>query len=162
MNWDAIGAIGEIVGSLAVVLTLGYLAVQIRTAQKSAIDTNRQSRAAGVREMLMTLVTEPQIQKVLDKTTPEYSSASSLLGQKFGLSSEEASLLMNYCQYWWWVHWAHWASIKSDEDALELQHVIEAFYGREPMLSVWRAHPDVALLDAKFRIFVDDVLSSGS
>lgn len=30
MNWDAIGAIGEILGALAVVLTLGYLAIQVR------------------------------------------------------------------------------------------------------------------------------------
>ncbi len=30
MNWDAIGAIGEIVGALAVLATLIYLAVQIR------------------------------------------------------------------------------------------------------------------------------------
>ena len=30
MNWDAIGAIGEVVGAVAVVGTLAYLAVQIR------------------------------------------------------------------------------------------------------------------------------------
>jgi hypothetical protein len=30
MNWDAIGAIGEAVGALGVIFTLGYLAVQIR------------------------------------------------------------------------------------------------------------------------------------
>ena len=30
MNWDALGAIGELVGALAVVVTLIYLAVQIR------------------------------------------------------------------------------------------------------------------------------------
>ena len=30
MDWDAIGAIGEIVGAVAVVATLGYLALQIR------------------------------------------------------------------------------------------------------------------------------------
>lgn len=30
MNWEAIGAIGEVAGALAVVATLGYLAVQIR------------------------------------------------------------------------------------------------------------------------------------
>ena len=30
MNWEALGAIGEIVGAVAVVLTLGYLALQIR------------------------------------------------------------------------------------------------------------------------------------
>ena len=30
MNWDALGAVGEIVAAVAVVVTLGYLAVQIR------------------------------------------------------------------------------------------------------------------------------------
>ena len=30
MNWDAIGAIGEIIGALAVLATLFYLAIQIR------------------------------------------------------------------------------------------------------------------------------------
>ena len=30
MNWEAAGAIGEIVGALAVFITLAYLAVQIR------------------------------------------------------------------------------------------------------------------------------------
>lgn len=30
MNWEAIGAIGEIVGAIGVIVTLGYLAVQIR------------------------------------------------------------------------------------------------------------------------------------
>ena len=36
MNWEAIGAIGEILGALAVVLTLGYLAAQIRQTNKIA------------------------------------------------------------------------------------------------------------------------------
>ena len=30
MNWEALGAIGEIVGAVAVVLTLGYPGVQMR------------------------------------------------------------------------------------------------------------------------------------
>jgi hypothetical protein len=34
MNWDAIGAIGEIVGAAAVVVTLGYLAIQTRQSNK--------------------------------------------------------------------------------------------------------------------------------
>jgi len=29
MNWDAIGAIGELIGAAVVVATLGYLAIQI-------------------------------------------------------------------------------------------------------------------------------------
>ena len=34
MDWDAIGAIGEVVGALAVVATLGYLAKQVVTEQR--------------------------------------------------------------------------------------------------------------------------------
>jgi hypothetical protein len=36
MNWDAIGAIGEVVGALGVVVTLAYLAIQIRQNTDSA------------------------------------------------------------------------------------------------------------------------------
>ena len=36
MNWDALGAIAELVGAIAVLLTLIYLAVQIRQNNKLA------------------------------------------------------------------------------------------------------------------------------
>ena len=42
MNWDAIGAIGEIIGALAVVITLAYLAIQIRQNTKVAQASTRQ------------------------------------------------------------------------------------------------------------------------
>ena len=41
MNWEAIGAVGEILGAIGVIVTLGYLAVQIR--QNTA--SNRQAAA---------------------------------------------------------------------------------------------------------------------
>ena len=36
MNWDAIGAMGEILGAAAVVLTLFYLARQVRTQNRAS------------------------------------------------------------------------------------------------------------------------------
>jgi len=36
MNWDAIGAVGEIVGALAVVVTLAYLALQVRASTRES------------------------------------------------------------------------------------------------------------------------------
>jgi len=36
MNWDAIGAVGEIVGALAVVATLAYLALQVRASTRES------------------------------------------------------------------------------------------------------------------------------
>ena len=50
MSWDAIGAIGEVVGAIAVVCTLIYLAIQIREADKTArfnaVQSNREQRIA--------------------------------------------------------------------------------------------------------------------
>ena len=45
MNWEAIGAVGEILGALAVVATLGYLATQIRQNTKTARSSMRQAIA---------------------------------------------------------------------------------------------------------------------
>ncbi len=43
MNWEAISAIGEIVGAAAVVATLGYLAFQIRQSNSINASVIRQS-----------------------------------------------------------------------------------------------------------------------
>jgi K+ transporter len=32
MNWDAIGAVGEMIGALALVVTIAYLALQVRAS----------------------------------------------------------------------------------------------------------------------------------
>ncbi len=45
MNWEAIGAIGEIAGALAVVLTLLYLARQIQESRKATVAQIYQGRA---------------------------------------------------------------------------------------------------------------------
>lgn len=45
MNWDAIGAVGEIIGALAVIITLIYLSRQIR-------DGNRQAELNGMQHTI--------------------------------------------------------------------------------------------------------------
>ena len=48
MNWEAIGAIGEIIGAIAVLITLIYLAGQIRQSNKIAlVSTELGLRASG-------------------------------------------------------------------------------------------------------------------
>jgi hypothetical protein len=47
LNWDAIGAVGEITGAVAVVITLIYLALQIKTSSTLTKATIREQRTAG-------------------------------------------------------------------------------------------------------------------
>jgi len=67
VNWDAIGAIGEIVGAVAVVLTLIYLASQVRQARNdqkvAAIRTTRNIR----REWSKFVVDSPYVPKIVAK-----------------------------------------------------------------------------------------------
>jgi len=48
MNWEAIGAIGEIVGAVAVVATLFYLALQIRQNSRFVERSNEYANAASM------------------------------------------------------------------------------------------------------------------
>ena len=50
MNWDAIGAVGEIVGALGVLVTLVYLATQIRDNTRSLQAGSLQSVLDGPRD----------------------------------------------------------------------------------------------------------------
>ncbi len=47
MNWDAIGAIGELIGAAGVIATLGYLAFQIRQNTRQIAQHELASRAAA-------------------------------------------------------------------------------------------------------------------
>ena len=47
MNWEAIGAIGEIVGAAAVVVTLIYVAVQLRHTTEATQAARRATQAAS-------------------------------------------------------------------------------------------------------------------
>ena len=69
MNWDASGAIGEILGAGAVLPTLIYLATQIR-------QTNDISRFATTKDIISSfdnlnkmVVTDPALREVLHKTS---------------------------------------------------------------------------------------------
>ena len=52
MNWEAIGAVGEILGATGVIVTLLYLAVQIRNQSRQTTATT--IHAASTSNMLMT------------------------------------------------------------------------------------------------------------
>lgn len=69
MNWEAIGAIGEVVGAVAVLVTLGYLALQIRqntAALRSTATQGAHDQAAGV---YRTLSADPELAMIFVRGT---------------------------------------------------------------------------------------------
>ena len=59
MNWEAIGAIGEVLGAAAVVATLGYLAVQIRQNSRAVKNSAAQSMLSEANASLRVASSDP-------------------------------------------------------------------------------------------------------
>lgn len=59
MNWEAIGAVGEIIGAIAVGVTLVYLAVQVRRSTAATQTATVQLAASLDKEFLLALGSDP-------------------------------------------------------------------------------------------------------
>ena len=55
MNWDEVGAIGQMLGSVAVFVTLGYLAVQVRHARAESAAIRQPKPRRSRRELSITM-----------------------------------------------------------------------------------------------------------
>jgi hypothetical protein len=64
MNWDAASAVTEIVGAIAVIATLFYLAVQIRQNTQITISNIREQRMGATQEIIFKWADEAEL---LDK-----------------------------------------------------------------------------------------------
>ncbi|HEY5645410.1 MAG TPA: hypothetical protein VIS76_05700 [Pseudomonadales bacterium] len=157
MNWEAIGAIGEILGALAVVLTLGYLAVQVKYAKTATTDATRLNRANGVQAMLLAVATDDVLRETVIKAQGTSESVDELVKQ-LGLSANEAARMDMYASYWFWLHWGQFASSNSDEGVMELRNVVNTFYRFPYMTICWRFGSSREILDPTFVSFVDAIL----
>lgn len=97
MNWDAIGAVGELVSALAVVVTLVYLAVQVKQVQRAqqaeSIRANRYER----REFHTQLRDSPYMPAIMAK-----------LRSGDLLNPEEESRLINHTAAQWGLVYSEW------------------------------------------------------
>jgi len=98
MNWDAIGAVGELLGSLAVLVTLVYLSLQIRNARDELKHTIRQNNDAANREIILETVRNSRLTRALAKTVadPAENVVTKAFLEKYDLEFEEAIVLTNY------------------------------------------------------------------
>ena len=105
MNWDAIGAIGQMFGSLAVLVTLGYVAIQVRDAKQELRRSLSQARSEALRDLLEQ-VREPRLNSVMTKANDAeganfLNEFVSYAMEHWQLSRDDAGLLWNLLYSWW-------------------------------------------------------------
>lgn len=64
MDWQVIGAIGEVLGAAGVILTLGYLAKQIKHTREATLQATRHAGSTRASAMLDTLVNNPDTSRL--------------------------------------------------------------------------------------------------
>jgi hypothetical protein len=65
MNWEALGAIGEVVAAVAVIATLGYLAVQMRQNTATVATSTYESVMSGYNELNLTIASDPHLGRII-------------------------------------------------------------------------------------------------
>ncbi|MEH6591642.1 MAG: hypothetical protein V7746_15385 [Halioglobus sp.] len=86
MNWDAIGAVGEIVGALAVFITLAYLAVQVKLTNGISKFNTAKDIMASFDNLNKMVISDPSLRAALNK--------------KSDLTNDDNELLYTFANMW--------------------------------------------------------------
>src|SRR5262249_13911991 len=104
MNWEAIGAIGQMLGSLVTFVALFYLALQVRHAQRDSKRALSQGRAEAVRD-LFAFGSQERIARIGLKASRTLGGRTQpmqgVLIAQGGLTEEEAYMYNGYEAAWW-------------------------------------------------------------
>jgi hypothetical protein len=143
MNWDAVGALGEVLGSIAVFLTLGYLAVQVRHARDQVRHSISQNSTGGNRDLFLAramddelLTLNVRVNRALGGTPTEFETT---LMERVGLTAEEASAL-HWEQMAWWqqrLQIIPYLEQRSTEERAGFDFATRRIYSATPVSRLW-------------------------
>jgi hypothetical protein len=160
MTIQDLGAIGELVSAVAILVTLGYLAVQVKYAKMATVDRNRDARVSGIIEINSRFANNPDLRKEFDKTTgDDWRNMLRDFASSWGVSEEEASAVFWTQSDFVWLHWAQYRSTKTIEDKNELENIVSVWYSAPPMSTMFANETCRANFDHEFISWVDAVLS---
>ena len=71
MNWEAIGAIAELLGAVAVIVTLAYLAIQIRQNTRSVTTATYDSVLSAFNDVNTVVVNNPDVASIFIRGNDE-------------------------------------------------------------------------------------------
>lgn len=162
MNWDEVFSITQAASETAVVISLLYLAFQIRFARLSAADASRTARSVGVRENVLGMAHNSELCKNWMKSSG-LKSVFERLGNEMEVSADGAIQIDNMYQCWMWLQWSQYKSLKTRADLEELESILSVFYSVPPMLNCWKKSPyGSKVFDEDFVRFVEGALSKSN
>ena len=128
MNWEAVGATAEAFGVVLVLVTLAYLAIQVRDAKDQVRRSVQERRHSNLRELYLAPTQNTELASVCSRTEaawkPEIESEEQLF-EAAGLSPQEAYIWQSYNRAWW----THWREVIGNRDQLSQSQLDEVNLG---------------------------------
>jgi hypothetical protein len=153
MNWDAVGAIGQVLGSVAVFVTLAYLALQVRHARRETQRALSQGRSEAHRDLLAQQLTESVFDACRKADVALGASHTPFVAQleQRGLTLDEAHRVSSM-NIGWWTYFLQMIPYVDELTPIELtafENRVRAAYGRPGASHLFyetylkaTAHPD--------------------
>jgi hypothetical protein len=133
MNWEAIGAIGEVAGAVGVIVTLAYLAVQIRQNTRAVRSSTYQALTDSSMSFTALVAGDPALAGIWDNGMTDYSSLDRESQIRFGF------LMQNYVRMLENAFHQHEDGMLPGERWLRMAHAIEGVAQRHGFGEWWRA-----------------------
>jgi len=134
MDWDAIGAMGEIVGAIAVVATLGYLAVQIRHNTRASAVEAKLATTGMLTEFVNMLIADPQLNDLFMRGRTSTKN----------LSKDESQRFSNMVMKTFWfgsaAHFQLRTGTLDEDDFFEIKAILQFWLEGKGVREWWQRH----------------------
>lgn len=94
-DWEAISAIGQLIGAIAVLITLIYLAIQLRQNTAAVATSTYESTMTGFNDINVVVASHPQLASLLDRGCHSTENLTAEETVQFNF------LLRCYANHWW-------------------------------------------------------------
>jgi hypothetical protein len=155
MNWDAIGAVGELLGSILVLLTLVYLAIQTRSINKQSKAEARYTFVASMGEINLNIAQNPQTASVWRRGLDSVETLS---------EDERMQFIMymgQYTNFWSVMHQLKLDGTLPATQWLVVKNDILSILGSDGGKFFWE-HGGRAAFDKDFALFIDTTLEASN
>ena len=152
MNWEAIGALGEFIGAGAVVISLIYLAIQIRGQNSEARTAGMHAVSQGFRDGIGSLAEIPHVARIWIKSNEDLASLTDEeLVQMFAVAQRNFRV--------WEEAFRLYRNGRLDEDIWEgITNQYASFLAHQGFKHVWKFR--CAYYSQESRDFVDNLPTS--
>jgi hypothetical protein len=130
VNWDALGAVAELLGALGVIATLGYVALQVRQNTASTRSSSYQSAITAVSEWSRGIGLDPDASRIIVSGNRDYSSLPAEDKVRYGFLT--VSILRNFEN----IYYQHKQGAIDEELWVGWSSRIRAFAG-QPGFQIW-------------------------